>query len=77
MPSLRPPTASERHVFLRLPGEDEAAAMVRIMGLPEEDIFARRAALSELRTGMDARMDGMLATYLRQAMVAELGAGGS
>ncbi|GLC42576.1 hypothetical protein PLESTB_001115700 [Pleodorina starrii] len=65
----------ERHVFLRQPGEDEAAAMVRIMGLPEEQLFARRDALCALQAEMNARAEGMLGGYLRAAL--EMGSQGA
>ncbi len=55
-------------MFLRQPGEDEPAAMVRIMGLPDPEIFSRRQALCELQAAMNARADGMLASYLRQSL---------
>ncbi|EFJ48709.1 hypothetical protein VOLCADRAFT_104568 [Volvox carteri f. nagariensis] len=58
----------ERHVFLRQPGEDEAAAMVRIMGLPEEEVFSRRDALCALQQQMNERADATLTRYLSQAL---------
>lgn len=36
------------HTFLRLPGEDEVAAMYRIMRMGEAEVMARRAALAKL-----------------------------
>lgn len=62
-------------MFLRQPGEDEVAAMVRIMALPEEDIFARRDALCTLQQQMNARAEDMLGAFLRQALVQQTLAG--
>ena len=36
------------HTFLRLPGEDEVAAMYRIMRMGEAEVMARRKALAKL-----------------------------
>ncbi|KAJ9522260.1 hypothetical protein QJQ45_008087 [Haematococcus lacustris] len=43
------PFLTPAHVFLREPGEDEAAAMYRVASMPEADIFNRRAAMQQLR----------------------------
>ncbi|GFR41928.1 hypothetical protein Agub_g2721, partial [Astrephomene gubernaculifera] len=58
---------SPRHVFLRLPGEDELSAMQRLQALPEEQLLAPRRALCELRGAMNARADELLGGYLREA----------
>ncbi|PNH12639.1 hypothetical protein TSOC_000405 [Tetrabaena socialis] len=58
----------ERHVFLRLPGEDEAAAMSRVMALPEAEVLAPREALRALQRQMAGRAEGVLGAYLREAM---------
>ncbi|KAG2491250.1 hypothetical protein HYH03_010457 [Edaphochlamys debaryana] len=62
---------SEKHVFLRQPGEDEAAAMVRVMALPEAEILTRRRAMCELQKEMNERADGLLAQYIQEALATD------
>ncbi len=58
----------EEHVFLRQPGEDEAAAMLRVLAMDEKQVFARRKALCKLRDDMNRRAQGLLEGYIRQAL---------
>ena len=49
------PYIKEEHVFLRQPGEDEVAAMYRIVQLPDDVIMAKRAAVARLREHLITR----------------------
>ena len=42
------PFFKAEHTFLRLPGEDEVAAMYRIMRMGEAEVMAKRTALAKL-----------------------------
>mmetsp|Transcript_17798 Transcript_17798/g.38324 ORF Transcript_17798/g.38324 Transcript_17798/m.38324 type:complete len:401 (+) Transcript_17798:100-1302(+) len=64
------------HVFLRQPGEDEAAAMYRIARMREEEVLARRQALGELRDQMNARARDMFIKLLEAAQGAAAAAAG-
>ncbi|KXZ47352.1 hypothetical protein GPECTOR_36g75 [Gonium pectorale] len=60
---------SEDHVFLQLPGEEEADAMLRVLGLDDATIFGKRRALCALRQ----RLGQQAAAVLRGAVsVAEV-----
>ncbi|GAX79067.1 hypothetical protein CEUSTIGMA_g6507.t1 [Chlamydomonas eustigma] len=52
------------HVFLRKEGEDEVAAMYRIMGMPEEEIMFKRASILTLAHHLQTQS----ATFFQEIM---------
>ncbi|KAL6763640.1 hypothetical protein V8C86DRAFT_2492617 [Haematococcus lacustris] len=62
------PFLTPAHVFLREPGEDEAAAMYRVASMPDADIFDRRAAMQQLRLQLNTDSSKLFQRWLNTTL---------